>query len=126
MFRKQILVAVCVALGACSSAAEQQYTGFPAPGAGGATVSVENNYSSDMAVYVLKQGGRWRIGTVMGGMSESMQIPADLMTGSEIQLLADPIGPENGYLFPRMALASGSRVELRLERNLVFSSFLIR
>lgn len=125
--RRYFVAALALALGACASAAQQDNVGFAAPDAQETTVSVQNNYWSDMAIYVVKTGGsRWRIGTVIGGTNAKLTIPNDLMVGSDVQLYADPIGPEAGFAFPRLALSPGSRLELRLEQNLAYSNFWIR
>ncbi|HJU74651.1 MAG TPA: hypothetical protein VJ717_12955 [Gemmatimonadaceae bacterium] len=64
-----------------------------------AYVAVTNNHLSDVAVYVVRAGARFRIGTVRGGTTDTLVMgPSVPRTGFVVQLLAAPIGSTRFYV----------------------------
>lgn len=111
-------------LAACAPAAQDQDLGFSQPAAAEeSTVVVQNDYWGEMAIFAVKGGTRWRLGSVMTGSTATLRIPRELMAGSEIQLQADPVGPGAAFTFPRIAIRPGSTVELMLANKLATSSY---
>lgn len=119
-------VVFSIALGACASSS--QVTEEPAqPVVGQTTVTVQNNYAADMAIYVVNPvGGRWRIGTVMSASKATLVIPPHMLTEPGLQLLTQTIGPGAAFTFPRMAISSPAWLEVLLEPNLVYSTIWLR
>lgn len=118
--------ALTLALGACASASKQEGP-TPEPTTAQVTVTVQNNYSADMAIYVVNpSGGHTRIGTAMQASRSQFVIPAELLTTSGLRMVAKEIGPGTGYIFPRIAIQPADRLDLVLESNLTYSSAWVR
>ena len=91
-----------------------------------ASVRVTNNNWSDMNIYVLRGSDRRRLGTVSSNSSTVFRLPNSvLIGGSDIRLLADPIGSSRTYVSPTLLIGPGHVVEWRLENNMNMSSALI-
>jgi hypothetical protein len=121
-----VALGLAMALSACASSS--QGTEEPAPPVvGQTTVTVQNNYAADMAIYVVNPvGGRWRIGTVMSSSRAKLVVPPHMLTEPGLQLLTQTIGPGAAFIFPRMAISPPARLELLLEPNLVYSTIWLR
>ena len=80
-------------------------------------VSVENNAYLDMHVYVIYSGGLSRsLGMVTGLSKRTLSIPRQVIhTHSEIQLFADPIGGNQGYLSETMFASPGERIRFTIQ-----------
>ena len=117
-----VTLALSIALGACASSSQE--TEEPAqPVVAQTTVSVQNNYAADMAIYAVNPvGGLSRIGTVMHSSKARLVVPSHLLTEPGLQLMARTIGPGAAFSFPRMAIPPGARLEVKLEPNLVYST----
>ena len=121
-----VTLALSIALGACASSSQGREE--PAtPTVGQTTVTVQNNYAADMAIYVVNPaGGRSRIGTVMRSSKAKLVIPPHLLTEPGLQLVTQTIGPGAAFTFPRMAISPPVRLEVLLEPNLVYSTIWLR
>jgi hypothetical protein len=117
------LLTAGVAFALCACASTQRDAGFYDRSVEQTTVLVKNNYWSEMAIYIVTSGTRWRLGSVMGTSEASLPVPPDLLTGPDVHLQADPVGPDPAFMFPRFALRPGSKVQLNLEHTLRYSSF---
>lgn len=116
---------LALALGACASAAQQDVDIDQSSGR--TTLAVQNNTLEDMAIYVVNaSGGRLRVGTVMRQTSGQLVIPQNMLDGWWVQLIADAIGSGKQLSFPQAPIRPGSKVELLLERNPVFSNYWVR
>lgn len=115
-----------IGLGACASSSLSD-EGLVQPAGALTTVTVQNNYAADMAIYALSPaGGRSRIGTVMQSSQARLVVPAHLLNEPGLQLLAQTIGPGAAFAFPRMAIRPAARLELLLEPNLAYSTIWLR
>ena len=90
----------------------------------GSELFVENNNWQDMALYVLRAGSRWRIGSVPSFTKARFVLGEALIGGTgEIQLMADPIGSNARFISEPLFVQPGQRVNFRLENNLAVSSY---
>ncbi len=88
--RRAILVLAVCSVAACSNRGRPQSE--PEPRAESA-LRVENQNFLDVTVYALRGGQRVRLGVVPGLSSQVFFLPPNLVSlGTELQLLADPIG----------------------------------
>ena len=80
-------------------------------------IAVENNAYLDMHVYVIYSGGLSRsLGMVTGLSKRTLVIPRQVIhTHSEIQLFADPIGGNQGYLSETMFASPGERIRFTIQ-----------
>lgn len=103
-----------------SQAAEQN--GFS--GEDVATVVVRNDNWLDMNVYAVRGNMKVRLGTVTALSEARLKLPRNLLAGgSDVYLLADPIGSSEKYATQRLMIPLGSRVDLRLANNIAMSSY---
>jgi hypothetical protein len=95
----------------------------PQPPAGEIALQVTNHNYLDVAVYVLHDGQRTRIGTVTGSSSQLFYFPVRLLgQGHEIQLYGDAIGSPDFARTERLIIQPGQYVEWTLESDLKRSS----
>ena len=81
----------------------------------GIRVMVDNHSYFDMHVYALQSGRRWSLGLATGLSKRTFPLPRILAESErDIQLLADPIGPQTGYLSQVFFLNPGNQVNLSL------------
>ena len=87
-------------------------------------VRVENNAYLDMHVYVIYAAGQQRsIGMVTGLSRRTLVIPAQVIqTLSGIQLFADPIGTDRGYLSQRILASPGQRIRFTIQNLMSLST----
>lgn len=91
------------------------------------TVTVQNDNWLDVVVYVLRGASRFRVGTVRATSSETFRLTAEGTGGTRpLQLLADPIGSDQGYVTDPVVLAPGQRLELRVGGAINTSTFSVR
>lgn len=88
----------------------------------GIRVVVDNHSFADMHVYAVQSGRRWSLGLTTGLSRRSYPLPRALAESNrEIQLMADPVGPQTVYLSPVFFLSPGNQLNLTLENNLSLS-----
>ncbi len=101
-------------LAACGSKQSSPFDG-PGPGEGIVTLAVENTDFSDATIYTVAEGRRTRLGTVSGKGTAQFRIGwvtlRDLAV--EINLFAG-----QSFTTPRVTVAPGDRLRLRIERPL--------
>ncbi len=87
-------------------------------------VRVDNNAYLDMHVYVVYAAGQQRsLGMVTGLSRRTLVIPAQVIqTLSGIQLFADPIGTDRGYLSQRILASPGQRIRFTIQNLLSLST----
>jgi hypothetical protein len=119
-----------VSAGACSPAA---LSARPAGSEAAAFVEVTNSSWFDVVVYGVRSGVRWRLGMVGSMNTETFRIPQhDLLSGSGLRLIADPIGSPEVFVFgtdPGCARTAGRvdrGVELTVAPRLAQSYFAVR
>lgn len=117
------LAAAVLLLGsACSSNAGPQNGPLPSSSLA-TTVEVQNQNWSDVRIYVLHAGSRFRLGTVTSMARTSFTLPRSLqhsVTG--IRIVAHPIGSNEQFALPTVSAVPGQTVSLRLENQLSISS----
>jgi len=90
---------------------------------GSVEVQVLNHNWSDVRVYALRGGQRYRIGTVTALTSAVLRIPGNLQPDVfGVQLLAVPIGARDTHVSPVVDVIEGERLLWSLENNLDLSS----
>jgi hypothetical protein len=112
--------ALLLALGAAGCGRHNDKPSLGKPDAP-ATVHVANNGFSDVTVYVVQSGMRWRLGTVTGLSRQRFNLRLSNDRG-DLYLLADPIGGARGYVSPAVHVQPGTAVDLRLHATLSMSS----
>lgn len=90
------------------------------------TVLVENHNWLEMVVYALRGADRIRLGNVSTGGSAEFRLPRGFTTGSNITLVADPIGSRTLFRSEPLAVAPGRLLRLRIENNIRQSSVSMR
>jgi hypothetical protein len=89
-------------------------------------VRVTNHNWADIVVYAVRNSTRSRLGQVTSMSTVSFMLPAAFMgTGSDIRLLADPIGSSAIFLTDALLLSPGVEVDLYLENHLTASSWTV-
>ncbi len=84
---------------------------------------VTNHNFLDVAIYVVHDGQRTRVGTVTGSSSQVFFLPFRLLgQGREIQLLGDPIGSTQLARTERLVVQPGQYIDWTLETDLRRSS----
>ena len=115
-------LAAVATLGACAPTTSTN--GPTNVNARGAWLVVENNNWQDMALYILRSGSRWRIGSVPSFTKARFALNDSLIGGTgEIQLMADPIGSNARFISEPLVVQAGQQVSFRLENNLAVSSY---
>ena len=90
------------------------------------TLTVRNDNWLDVAIYLVRGGARFRIGSVTGTGSQTFRLPADVTSaGSPIRVMADPIGATRGYTTEPIVLSPGQRLEVRVGSPISISSFAV-
>jgi hypothetical protein len=116
------LIAVSGLAAGCASVSQSAHSDGTA--ASRTTLVVENNNWADMAVYLVQNGMRARIGTAPSFGRSNFVLPDALIgAGGRIRILADPIGSSQGYLSDDILVGRGQQVRLRLENNVALSSY---
>ena len=89
-------------------------------------VEVGNRNWSDVVVYAVRSGMRWRLGTVASMSEMTFRVPesAGLTTGS-MRLMVDPIGSSNGFATEPISVMPGQRVRFNVEASLQLSNIMI-
>lgn len=89
----------------------------------GVVVHVENRNFLDVRVYALVAGAPYRLGTVSSFSEEAIQLPKFVVgLGSEIQLVAVPIGSTRANYAPTMFVGPGDEWVYRVENSLGLST----
>lgn len=128
-----VLVAILAALPASVGPAAAQETGEKgqdeAKSSGNVAavfVTVENNNWSDMRLYALRNGIRYRLGTVVSFTEERFQLPRHLQPDIEpVQLLAAPIGGTRSVRSYPVYLSEGEEMVWALQNNLALSGVIL-
>lgn len=90
-------------------------------------VQVQNDNTSDVDVYVMSGGQVTRLGTVTALSGDTLQIPATAVArGTDLRLLADPIGATGAYLSDPILFSSGDVLVFRVASQLALSTVTTR
>ena len=86
-------------------------------------VHIQNNNWSDVNVYAVRLGSRYRLGTVIATRKATFRMPRDIINNAgDIQLLVDPIGSRNSYRSPFLHFFPGQDISMTVENHLPISS----
>lgn len=87
-----------------------------------AVINVTSASWFDAHVYVIRDGLAISLGMVSGPGESALQVPS-MATGSisEVQLMVLPIGSQEYYMSPVMAIEPGATIDLTIENNLSLS-----
>lgn len=90
-----------------------------------ATLYVTNDGWSDVVIYILRGGSRYRLGDVTGVQSAVFQISETMMgAGSDLAVFVDPIGSDRGFNTGSIPLQPGhTAIDLRVANIINQSSF---
>jgi len=90
-------------------------------------LQVQNDNTSDVDVYAMSGGQVTRLGTVTGLSSDTLRVPAHVVArGTDLRLLADPIGGFGAYLSDPVLVSSGDVIVFRIGSVLAQSSVITR
>ena len=90
-------------------------------------VEVTNQNRRDAAIYWWDGGIRVRLGTTTSGGRGRFLIRDSRRAGlQDVRVSAEIIGSDRGYVTPRLSVAPGETIEVRLEDLLTSSSYAIR
>ncbi len=118
------LVAFAMLLALAGTGCFRQRT--PDPGAELPTIEVRNRYFGAIVVYLVSSGASARLGLVQSNRTERFRFPVGVNPyGSEIRLLADPVGDFESYRSEPITI-SGNVIVLTVENELRFSTVVIR
>lgn len=91
------------------------------------TLSVTNDNWSDINVFVVRNGARFRLGTVTTAMERQFVLPRQVTIGSvNVRLVADPIGSRRTYTSPPLMVTPGEHVVWRVANQLSLSTLTIQ
>jgi hypothetical protein len=90
------------------------------------TVTVVNHHALNVTVFNVAQGRRDRLGEVTAAATASFKLHARRLPGSELQLLADPIGSSRPVTSELVHVSAGDVVQWMLESDLARSHIQIR
>jgi len=89
-------------------------------------VTVVNHHSLNVTVFNVVRGRRDRLGEVTAASSASFRLHLRRLNGSEVQLLADPIGSSRTVRSDVLHVSAGDVVQWVLESDLARSHIEIR
>jgi hypothetical protein len=93
----------------------------------GMLLYVDNHNLLDVRVFLLRDGQRSKIGTVPSMTKRTFWVSAAELGGAhELQLLADPIGSRDAFSTKPIPVQPGAIIEWQVEKDLRFSSILLR
>jgi len=85
---------------------------------------VRNNNWLDARVYAVRQGTRYRLGTVTSFQVERFELPGFVTSGVDgVQILVVPIGANTSHLTQEIPVLPGDVLGLELEQHLPLSAF---
>jgi len=125
------LLAIAGVLGACAPARTTHAGGDlafleggePAPRMKPTTVAVTNNNWSNVTVYLLRGGARYRLGMVNSMSTAVLRVPTVAVSAQgDVQLMVDPLGSTRGYVTPNLMVSPGDKIEFTVQNHLPVSS----
>ncbi|MBX6364276.1 MAG: hypothetical protein IRZ00_10450 [Gemmatimonadetes bacterium] len=85
---------------------------------------VANHNWLDVDVYAVREGTKYRLGTVTSMTAQVFRLPSGLATPSgDFQLLVDPIGSNEVFVTEPLLVAPGQLVDWSIENHLALSSY---
>ncbi|HET6232495.1 MAG TPA: hypothetical protein VFE05_20635 [Longimicrobiaceae bacterium] len=113
-----------ISLAACASTGQQQgIKGLTAEEEPRATVEVENHNWSDVDVFAVEGGIRYRLGTVVSMSTVRLRLPRGVgRPGRDVRLVADPIGSPEVFTSQSLQVSPGQMLSMTLQNHLAISS----
>jgi len=127
MDRRRLLAAMVLAIAGTvgavtgSDAQEAEATKVVSPRSDIVTVHVTNYNFNDVNVFLLAGGQRIRLGTVASQGDGEFKLPR-WASGSDLRLVADPIGSNRAYVSDLIVAMPGQRVDFTVESRLPHSN----
>jgi hypothetical protein len=109
--RSSILLAALLLAGACGRNS-QMSDWQPAPSDQTVTIAVTNSNPSDVNVYAVQGGQRFRLGTVTTSQTQTFTAPVTVAVDGSLRLQVEPIGGPNGWITPSILVSPGQQVKL--------------
>lgn len=117
------LLLVAASLSACGLRSRQG----PASGRQEVRVQVTNNNWSQVVVYAMRDGTRWRLGEVSTMRTRTFPLDRSMQMGAGgMEILVDPLGSSEAYLTDRITVNPGETIVLHVENNLALSNYSVR
>lgn len=88
-------------------------------------VEVTNRNWSNMVVYAVRLGARYRLGTVNSMTTQRFRIPKTLAAASGLRLMADPIGSSRTFVTEPIQVSRGQKIEFTVENLITTSNFAV-
>jgi hypothetical protein len=121
--KASVLMVSLLALGACGGTNYSQMGDFqPAPSDQTITIAVTNSNTSDVNVYAVQGGQRYRLGTVTTSDTQTFNAPATVAMDGNVRILVEPIGGLNRWVSPSITVAPGQQLKLDVLPDLRTSS----
>lgn len=126
-----LAIAWCAALplatGACARHHPSPDAASPAPPRVPVTLRVTNSNWSDVRIYLVR-GAMWtRIGLVTTNSTIEFTVPADMLSGgTNVTLVADPVGGTGSWTTALPVISPGDEFELVVENFLQYSHLVVR
>lgn len=106
--RAVIALLAALSLGGCASAGGGPESPY-------AIVVVENDNTATVNIYAIRNGSRFRLGTVAGLATQEFELRRHMMgSAGDLQLLIDPIGSPRNYPTQSIIVDEGDVIELRV------------
>lgn len=122
-YRSALFIGILVV--GCSAAVHHNPRPDP-PSRDRTTVSVRNDNSSDVRIYLTRTTMRYALGTVPSMDERNFDIPSGaLVPGSQLRLVADPVGLAMPHRTEVLMLRPGQTVLYRIKRELSTSYYTI-
>lgn len=121
--RTLFTVLVTVSLLGCRATAPPPADGPVAPEA--VRVVVSNMNWARIVVYAVASGQSYWLGVVETGRTETMNLPARLLSSLDLYLSVQTIGARTEWRTDLLVLTEGDTLELTVENNLELSHYLL-
>ncbi len=124
--RCTLVTALALSTMAAACAANPGHSAAPSPQQARTTVEVTNNNWSDMVVYAVLRGTRFRLGLVTSMSSRTLDFPRNVtLAGTRLKLAADPIGSREIFVTQSIDVTPGQYVEFNIQNHLAISSYAV-
>jgi hypothetical protein len=121
------LVAACLLSTGCAGRVDPFDRTVSQAGREVASLEVHNRSWEDLVVYATRGPVRYRLGMVMGLGDGVFVVPSSVVDqGLTLSLAASPVGSQQSYHAPPLALSPGDRVVWRLQSALEHSDVSVR
>ena len=115
-----VFLSAVLLAGGCSALVERADPGAPARRM---LLDVTNNHTSDVILYVARDGSRMRLGHVGSLTRQRVRLPAGLAGAGQLQIVVRRFGSDEEFLTPITHIVGDERLELTIEKVLSMSSF---